>query len=179
MRRAIELLPAQGMAADLCTGSGAIAVALGRARPGARVVGSELDPLACSCAAGNGVEVFAGHLGEPLPDELRGHFDVVIAVVPYVPTDMFAYLPREVREYEPCLALDGGPGGTRVLEQAVWAGATLLRKGGSLLLELGGDQDRALKDVLRAAGFGGVRTHVDEDGDIRGIEATLEQRPAQ
>jgi release factor glutamine methyltransferase len=179
VRRAIELLPAQGMAADLCTGSGAIAMALGRARPGARVVASELDPLACACAAGNGVEVFAGHLAEPLPYELRGHFDVVIAVVPYVPTDMFAYLPREVREYEPCLALDGGPGGTRVLEQAVWAGATLLREGGSLLLEVGGDQDRALKDVLIAAGFGGVRTLVDEDEDLRGIDATLEQKPAQ
>ena len=179
VHRAIELLPPQGMAADLCTGSGAIAMALARARPGARVVGSEVDPLACACAAGNGIEVYPGDLAEPLPLELWGHFDVVIAVVPYVPSDMVAYLPREVREYEPCLALDGGPGGTRVLEQAVWAGATLLREGGTLLLELGGDQDQALKDVLIAAGFGAVRTHVDEDGDLRGIEARLERRRAQ
>ena len=93
--RAIELLPEDGLAADLCTGSGAIAMALERGRPRARIVASELDPVACRCAQDNGVEVFAGHLGEPLPGGLKGRFDVVIAVVPYVPSDVFAYLPRE------------------------------------------------------------------------------------
>jgi release factor glutamine methyltransferase len=174
VRRAIDLLPEDGLAADLCTGSGAIATALQQARPKARVVASELDPVACRCAQDNGVEVFAGHLAEPLPGHLRGHFDVVIAVVPYVPSDMFAYLPRDVREYEPRLALDGGTGGTRVLEQAIWAGAALLHPGGSLLLELGGEQDEALSEVLSAAGFGELRRHVDEDGDLRGIEARLQ-----
>ena len=67
---------------------------------------------------------------------------------------MFTYLPRDVRDYEPRLALDGGPGGTRVLEQAVWAAAGLLHRGGSLLLEVGGEQDDALGPVLSAAGFG-------------------------
>ncbi len=171
VRRAVELLPDSGLAADLCTGSGAIAVALSRARPNARVVATDIDPLACRCAADNGVEIFAGHLAEPLPDELRGRFDVVLAVVPYVPTEEIMYLPRDVREHEPLLALDGGPGGTRVLEQAVWSGAELLRSGGTLLLEVGGDQAEALNGVLTVAGFGPPRSYRDEDGDLRGIEA--------
>ena len=170
-RRAVELLPDDGLAADLCTGSGAIAVALSRARPTARVFATDVDPDACACARDNGVEVFAGHLANPLPAGHRGHFDVVIAVVPYVPTDQLAYLPRDVREHEPLLALDGGLEGTRVLEQAVWAGAELLHPGGALLLELGGDQAEALGVVLAAAGFAPPRLFEDEDGDVRGIEA--------
>jgi release factor glutamine methyltransferase len=151
--RAIELIPDNGLAADLCTGSGAIAVALGHARPSARVVASELDPVAWRCAKDNGVEVYAGHLDEP--------------------SEEFAYLPRDVRDYEPRLALDGGPGGTRVLEQAVWAGARLLHTGGALLLELGGDQDEALRAVLGAAGFELAHRYHDDEADLRGIEATL------
>jgi release factor glutamine methyltransferase len=170
-RRAVELLPDGGLAADLCTGSGAIAVALARARPTARVLATDLDPDACACARDNGVEVFAGHLASPLPAGDRGHFDVVIAVVPYVPTDQLEYLPRDVREHEPLLALDGGPHGTRLLEQAVWAGAELLRPGGVLLLELGGDQAEELAGVLTAAGFAPANVFEDDDGDVRGIEA--------
>ena len=175
VHRAVQLLPEDGLAADLCTGSGAIAMALGNARPRARVVGTDIDPVACRCAEENGVEAFLGHLAEPLPDELRGRFDVVIAVVPYVPTEALAYLPRDVREFEPLLALDGGPGGTRLLEQTVWAGARLLRSGGALLLEVGGEQDRALREVLGAAGFGALRRHEDDDGDLRGVEVSLKQ----
>lgn len=173
VRRAIDLLPEDGLGADLCTGSGAIALALAHAHPRARVLASELDPVACKCAKENGVDVYAGHLDDPLPHELRGHFDVVIAVVPYVPSEEFDFLPRDVRDHEPLLALDGGPGGTQVLEQAVRAGARLLHPGGWLLLELGGDQADALRDVLSEAGFDRVERYEDEEGDVRGIEARL------
>jgi len=171
VRRAIELLPGNGLAADLCTGSGAIALALAKAWPLARVVATDIDEAACRCAAANGVEVYRGNLAEPLPEELKGHFDLVIAVVPYVPTDQIAFLPRDFREFEPLASLDGGPRGTRLLEQAVLAGAALLHEGGSMLLELGGDEADLLAGPLGDAGFGGLRRHEDEDGDLRGIEA--------
>jgi release factor glutamine methyltransferase len=170
-RRAIEVLPATGVAADLCTGSGAIALAIGRARPRARVVGTDIDPLACRCAAANGVEVLAGHLADPLPADLQGRFDVVIAVVPYVPSAEIVFLPRDVREHEPLMALDGGPLGTRLLQEAVGAGADLLRPGGTLLLELGGNQAETLYAGLTAAGYGPPRAYRDAEGDLRGIEA--------
>jgi release factor glutamine methyltransferase len=172
-RRAVAVLPEGGLAADLCTGSGAVAVALARARPDARVVATDADALACRCARENGVEVYRGHLADPLPQELRGHFDLVFAVVPYVPTDALIYLPRDVRDHEPLFALDGGPGGLTVLDEVVRQSSALLRLGGSLLLELGGHQDEALRSTLDQAGFGPAQRHMDEEGDLRGIEMRL------
>ena len=170
-RRAVELLPADGVAVDLCTGSGAVAAVLTRARPGARVVATDLDPAACRCAVGNGVEVYCGHLADPVPAELRGRVDVVVAVVPYVPEDALAYLPRDVQAFEPRLALDGGPEGIRLLGDAIRAAAELLRPGGTVLLELGAGQDGLVAPVLAEAGFDPPVLHVDEDGDLRGVEA--------
>lgn len=172
-RRAIELLPEDGLAADLCTGSGAIAVALRAAYPAARILATDIDPDACRCAASNGVEVYQGHLARPLPRALSGRFDVVVAVVPYVPTDEMIYLPRDVLRHEPVRALDGGHNGTRFLRQAVRSGRRLLRTGGSLLLELGGDQDQHLVPTLQKADFTMTRDLRDDEGDLRGIEATL------
>jgi release factor glutamine methyltransferase len=161
------------LAVDLCTGSGAVAAALSRVRPDARVLATDIDATACRCAAANGVEVYQGDMDEPLPAWVGGRADVVVAVVPYVPTDALDYLPRDVLRYEPRRALDGGPGGLTLLERAVRAAARLLRPGGVLLLELGGDQDVALRPVLAASGFGKVRRHEDEEGDVRALEAVL------
>ena len=172
-RRSIELLPEPGLAADLCTGSGAIAVALRNAHPRARVVATDIDPRAVACAARNGVEVYQGHLGDPLPKALFGQLDVVVAVVPYVPTGEMIVLPHDVRRYEPRRALDGGTDGTTLLEQAVVCGAQLLHPDGSLLLELGGTQDEALLPALCRAGFSITSRVYDDDDDLRGIEATL------
>jgi release factor glutamine methyltransferase len=172
-RRTIELLPKCGLAADLCTGSGAIAVALRNAHPRARVVATDIDPRAVACAARNGVEVYQGHLGDPLPKALFGQLDVVVAVVPYVPTGEMIYLPHDVQRYEPRRALDGGTDGTRLLEQAVVSGAQLLHPGGSLLLELGGTQDEVLLPALCRAGFRITSQLYDDDADLRGIEAAL------
>ena len=71
-REAIARLPRRGLAVDLCTGSGAIAVAVGRARPEARVLATEIEPAAVACARGNGVDVYLGDLTAPLPEEVRG-----------------------------------------------------------------------------------------------------------
>lgn len=170
--RAIERLPDGGLAADLATGSGAVAVALRAVRPNARVLATDVDVAACRCARTNGVDVHEGHLGRPLPGALLGFFDVVVAVVPYVPTEAIVYLPRDVRTHEPILALDGGPGGLVLLEDAVRCAAALLRHGGALLLEVGGEQDVGLAPVLAASGFAGTERLVDADGDLRALEAT-------
>jgi release factor glutamine methyltransferase len=174
-RQATERLPERGLAVDLCTGTGAMAVALGGAHPQARVVGTDIDPNAVGCAAKNGVEVYRGHLADPLPDALFGHVDVVVAVVPYVPTEEMIFLPRDVRDYEPRRALEGGRNGMVLLEQAVVSGAQLLHAGGSLLLEVGGNQDELLVPPLDQAGFSvSARIH-DDEGDLRGIEARLDR----
>jgi release factor glutamine methyltransferase len=172
-RRAASLLPEHGVAADLCTGSGAIAVVLSDAVPSARVVATELDPAAVACARTNGVEVFEGSLDEPLPAELRGAVDVLTAVVPYVPTDAIRLLPRDVQAFEPREALDGGPDGLHLLRDVARRSAGWLRPRGWLLLEVGGDQAVALDPTLREVGFEPPEVLVDDVGDPRAIVARL------
>ncbi|HEV7751292.1 MAG TPA: methyltransferase [Baekduia sp.] len=172
-RRAVERLPAGGTAIDLCTGSGALAKTLMTARPGARVVGADVDPRAVACAEANGVEAYCGDLLAPLPRALRGAVDVVAGVVPYVPTPELGLLQRDTFTFESALSYDGGDDGTAILRRVLHDSPRFLRRGGALLLELGGDQAGALADDLARLGYRDVTVLVDADGDVRGIEATF------
>ncbi len=170
-RRAVECLPPSGVAIDLCTGSGALAATLGAARPGARVVASDLDARAVACATANGVEAYAGDLFAALPPGLEGHADVVVAVVPYVPTSELALLQRDTLAFESPLSYDGGPDGLAIVRRVLQEAPRHLRPGGAILLELGGTQAGALSGELAALGYRDIRLVCDEDGDARGIEA--------
>jgi release factor glutamine methyltransferase len=172
-RHAAALLPPTGTAVDLCTGAGAIAVVLSAAAPAARVFATELDGPAVRCARRNGVQVFEGFLDDPLPRTFEHRVDVMTAVVPYVPTDAVRLLPRDVRVYEPPLALDGGVDGLDLMTEVVRRSTTWLRPGGWLLLELGGDQAGPIERLLHEVGFDGVGVMADEDGDPRAIRARL------
>ena len=166
---AVARLPEHGLAVDLCTGAGAIAVVLARRRPLARVVASEIDPLAAACARTNGVEVFEGDMAASLPLGLLEQADVVTAVVPYVPTGELRFLARDVLAYEPRRALDGGEAGTIFLARAALEAAPLLRPGGSLLLELGGEEADLLEPLLAANGYREVKLVTDEEGALRAL----------
>jgi release factor glutamine methyltransferase len=176
-RRAVERLPTNGAAIDLCTGAGAIAKTLITEHPGARVVASDVDERAVACATANGAEVYLGDLFAPLPRTLEGRVDVVVGVVPYVPTLALPLLQRDTFAFESPLSYDGGRDGTEILRRVLTESPRFLRRGGALLLELGGEQADALGDDLARLGYVDVSVLVDEDGDVRGIEATLaEQR---
>jgi release factor glutamine methyltransferase len=168
-RRAAERLPSGGIAVDLCTGSGAIAMTLAAAHPAARVVGSDLHGAAVACAIDNGVEAYRGDLFTPLPAELRGRVDVVAGVVPYVPTAELTLLQRDTFTFEGTLAYDGGADGTDIVRRAIEESARWLRRGGALLLEVGGKQAELLTGDLARVGYAEVRVLADEDGDVRGI----------
>lgn len=172
-RRAAALLPNGGTAIDLCTGCGAVAAVLAAADPSARVVATELDETAARCARRNGVDVRVGFLDDPLPRRLERSVDLITAVVPYVPDDELHLLPRDVVGHEPRRALDGGAGGTELLFEVVRRSPRLLRPGGRLLLELGGDQPQPVGAALRERGFTSVEVFRDEEGDPRGISARL------
>jgi release factor glutamine methyltransferase len=169
--RAAARLPEAGTAVDLCTGSGAVALSLRRARPQARVAATDADPRAVACARANGVDVLLGDLFDPLPHDLFGVVDVVVAVTPYVPTRALRLLPRDTLAHEDAGHYDGGPDGTAVMARVAARAPAFLRPGGSLLLELGGDQAVVLRPFLRGLGYSGLETWADEDGDVRGIEA--------
>jgi release factor glutamine methyltransferase len=182
-RRAVARLPAEGTAIDLCTGAGAIALTLQSAHPKARVVASDVDERAVACAAGNGVEVYHGDLFAPLPPGLSGSVDVVVGVVPYVPTPELSLLQRDTFAFETPLSYDGGPDGAAILRRVAADGLHALRPGGALLLELGGRQADTLAADLARLGYVEVTVLADDDGDVRGIEAlrpppALTTRPA-
>jgi release factor glutamine methyltransferase len=88
---------------DLCCGSGAVGAAVVAALPSVELHATEIDATAARCARRNlvtvGGQVHAGDLYDPLPAGLRGRVDVLVANVPYVPTDEIPLLPREARLY--------------------------------------------------------------------------------
>ncbi len=168
-RRATDVLRPAGTAVDLCTGNGAVATVLQRAHPGAFVIGVDIDPAAVWCAASNGVRAVVGDLATPL--HASGVVDVITAVAPYVPTADRALLPSDVQRHEPVRALDGGDDGLGVVRRVLAHAGRLLRPGGHLLLELGGDQDVALAPDLARHGFTSSESWDDDDGDLRGVVA--------
>ena len=161
--RAVERMPRGGSGIDLCTGSGAIAAVLVAERD-ARMVATDLDARCVACARANGVSARVGDLfaGE------GGPFDVVTAVVPYVPTGDLPLLQRDTFAFETTLAYDGGSDGLDIARRAVDGARERLKPGGALLLELGGRQ----AEELVLDGFTDVSVVLDEEGDPRGIEAT-------
>ncbi len=177
-RRAIERLPESGAAIDLCTGSGAIAKALLSARPSSRVVASDIDEGAVACAVANGVEAYHGDLFAPLPITLVGRVDVVVGVAPYVPTPALALLQRDTFVFETTLSYDGGVDGTAILRRVLTDARQFLRRGGALVIELGGDQAGALEGDLSRLGYVDIDVLRDEEGDPRAIEATYAGRTA-
>jgi release factor glutamine methyltransferase len=141
-------------------------------RPGARVVASDVDERAVACAAANGVEVYRGDLFAPLPRALEGRVDVIVGVVPYVPTPALALLQRDTFAFESPLAYEGGRDGTDILRRVLRDSPRFLRRGGALLLELGGEQAGLLGDDLAHLGYVDVGVLRDAETDVRGIEAT-------
>jgi release factor glutamine methyltransferase len=174
-RGAAALLDHGGTAIDLCTGSGAVARVLMEMRPRARVIATDVDSRAVACARRNGVDALLGNLFAPLPLTVRGRVDIVVAVVPYVPTCELPMLQRDTFTFEDTLAYDGGSDGVDILRRVIAESPTWLRARGALVLELGRGQLDVIANDLKTAGFDDVQRITDEDGDLRGIRATRTQ----
>ncbi len=173
-RRAVVRLPVSGSAIDVCTGSGAIAVAVQAERPLARVIACDIDPRAVDCARANGVNAFRGDLFAPVPSKFKGQVDVIVAVAPYVPRNELSLLQRDTFTFESTMPYDGGPDGTTILRRVLSEGRDFLRARGTLLLELGGDQAALLHGELVRLGYRQADVLRDNDGSARGIECTRE-----
>lgn len=170
------------LAVDLCTGSGAIALALAREVPNARVWAVEKSAEAHAWAAenvaalGDGrVELIHGDLadfvpGRLAPAELAGNAHVVISNPPYVPNAM---VPRdaEVRDHDPELALYGGNDGLDVIRVISGIAMQLLLPGGSLVLEHAEGQGAAIRELLARDGWRACATHPDLTGRDRATTA--------
>lgn len=166
-------------AADLGTGSGAIALALATEVPHARVWAVENSPRAFIWARENVRSVGAANLelvfvdlAEALP-ELDGTLDLVVSNPPYIPDDAVPRDP-EVRLHDPAAALYGGPDGLDVVRALSLRALALLRPGGTLVIEHGELQGEQLRALLEADGWRATSTHRDLLGRDR---ATLALAP--
>ncbi len=133
-----QRLPARPLIVDLCTGSGALALALARHWPGARVIGIDDSEVALTYARrnaeGTSVELLRADVTEPaFKPELDGQVDLIVANPPYVPDD--AVVGAEVAEHDPHHAVFGGPDGMVVIEPVVRLAGRWLRPGGLLAVE--------------------------------------------
>ncbi len=151
---------------DLCCGSGAIGLALAAEVDDLELYATELDPAAVACArrnlTGPRQTVFAGDLFEPLPDRLRGRVDVIVANLPYVPTEEIEFMPREAREHEARIALDGGADGLDLHRRAAAAAPDWLVPGGRILIEAGRRQAPITAEILSQNGFEAIIATDDE-----------------
>jgi release factor glutamine methyltransferase len=175
---------------DLGTGSGAIALALAHRLPAARVVATDISEAALAVARANAERLGLAHrvvwrLGDAT-DALHGVVppagaDAICANPPYVPAAAVERLPRDVRGYEPRLALDGGPDGLRVHRRIVTGAARYLSPGGLLALEtcaLGG-QAAAVAALIAAQGtFNAAEIVLDYAGLERVVVATRREDAA-
>lgn len=155
---------------DLCTGSGALALAVAASRPDAVVHAVEADAGALTWARRN----IADHGGTVIlhaadvrwPDlliELESHVDLVLCNPPYVPDH--TPVPPEVQEWDPHGAVFGGPDGLEIIRAVIAAAAGLLRYGGHLAIEHDDTHGELVPALLRRRR---VLTDVEEHTDLNG-----------
>ncbi len=157
--------------ADICTGSGAIALALAHYLPGATLVATDISAEALSIAKENAeslgltdrTEFLEGDLLSPLAGE---PFDAILSNPPYIPSADISGLPREVQA-EPRIALDGGADGLDFYRRLLDGGAAHLKDDGFLALECGDTQAAAIAEMATDKGFAGAEVLRDLAGRDR------------
>jgi release factor glutamine methyltransferase len=170
---------------DLCTGSGCIALALAREFPHAEVFGTDVSKEALAYAKKNAgingiknVSFLRGSLFNPVKGK---KFDIITANPPYIRRDEIRTLQREIRDWEPLQALDGGEDGLNFYCQILSAALEYLNPGGNIFLELGYGQAGAVQDLAKAAGLQDVSAIHDYSGVeriLKGSAQSSEKNPA-
>ena len=150
---------------DLCTGSGCIACAIASEYPTAQVIAVDVSPQACALAEHNvealelqnRVVVWRQDLLGDMSRTHAHHFDLIISNPPYIPTATLESLDREVADYEPALALDGGEDGLGIFRRFYREAFECLRPGGVLAVELHETTLEEAAHLATQAGYSSVR----------------------
>jgi release factor glutamine methyltransferase len=163
--------------ADVGTGTGCIPIAFLVSCPNARAVAYDLSAAALTVARENAMlNGVADRLrliqGDLLTSAAVGRYDLIVSNPPYIPTAEVATLQPEVRDYEPRLALDGGPTGLDCYIRIAVNARRALKTDGALYLEVGHTQAQAVADLLRAAGMADVTLFPD----LAGIDRVVRGR---
>ena len=159
---------------DLCTGSGCIALALAKEFPASQVYATDISAKALAYARQNAktndvenVTFLKGPLFAPLKKNMA--FDLITANPPYIMTSDIAGLQREVRDWEPVSALDGGEDGIDLYRKILSKASEYMKEDGCILFELGFGQAEAVAEIAERSGF----KHISIKKDFAGIERIL------
>jgi release factor glutamine methyltransferase len=164
---------------DIGSGSGAIAISAARQHKSAKVTAVDVSESALAVAKRNAeknnvaerVRFFHGDLFAPLTAGEK--YDFIVSNPPYIPHEDLATLPVGVRDYEPHVALDGGPGGFVVFDRLVREARAWLKPGGHLIVEIGSPQEGPARQRLSAEGYDPAPTLKDGSGHPRVLRARV------
>ncbi len=164
-----------------CTGSGCISIALAaEGGEGLKIIALDISEAALSLARGNaraaGVEEKIRFLRADirrLPLKVPGRFDMIISNPPYVPSGQIPGLAPEVRDHEPAMALDGGPGGLDFIAEIIRSAPAILGPGGHILIEIGAGQ---AEEVSALASAEGALGDIEIKKDLSGMERIFSAR---
>jgi release factor glutamine methyltransferase len=162
--------------ADIGTGSGCLAIALAAEFPRSEIYATDCSEDALELAQQNGschqlqdrIMFLHGDLLEPLTalTKFKGGFSVIVANPPYIPTGQLDVLSREVRDYEPHLALDGGTDGLMFYRRLLREALLVLQPGGYLVLEMGEGQVSSIRQEAERLMAWNVRNIRCDDATI-------------
>ncbi len=156
---------------DLGAGTGCLLLALLHELPGAAGVGVDIQPAAIAVARKNaenlGLSSRARFIVGDWGGSLAGPFDLIVANPPYIPTGEIAGLQREVAQYEPRRALDGGPDGLEGYRALAGDLGRLLAPKGAAILEFGMGQANNVAHILESSGLHVEDFAADLSGTLR------------
>jgi len=156
---------------DVGTGSGCIAITLALEHPNAAITAIDISVDALCLARENarmhGVDAIEWCRGDLLEGIAPESADLIVSNPPYVASTQMQHLDRNIIEYEPLTALDGGSTGLREIERLVAEAADVLNREGCIFLEIGEDQGLAVRHILQKYGFKQIEIEQDLAGHDR------------
>jgi release factor glutamine methyltransferase len=169
--------PEKSRVLDMCTGSGAVAIALKHERPCIEVWAADISKAALQVAQDNAETLLGGTvhcIESDLFDRIEGRFNIITANPPYVSSDTINRLALEVR-LEPRVALDGGADGLDLIRCLISEAKNHLYPEGMLLIEAAPEQMREITALLLLHGYKNIQTYEDLSGAERVIVGTLRE----
>ena len=157
--------------AELGTGSGAISIALALACPLWDGIATDIDQDVLEIASENyinsseqfNLRFYCGHWWNPL-ESFKGKLDLVISNPPYIPKHTYEKLPKEVKNFEPKIALLGGEDGLKHIREIIQKAPLFLKEKGWLILENHFDQGEKVRQLLIKNKFKSVEIVNDFSG---------------
>jgi release factor glutamine methyltransferase len=174
VQRAIEFLRTREgsqLVCDLCTGCGCIAIAIAKNFPSARIIATDISNEALATAAKNvqkyklneRIELLAGDLFDPVIPHLDADkFDLIVCNPPYISAPEYEKLEKNVKDYEPKLALLAGQDGLDIYKRIIEKAGSFLKPDSALMLEIGYAQGQAVHDLLIETGEF-IQIKIDKD----------------